>query len=223
MRKRTVLMVFALLAVLAGCHLTPVDTGRSYMFALRPDFAPPAPASKAVAASLTVGLPVAPDALDTYRVALLRGGGVWDYYAGARWADFLTGMVQDSLVKSIETTQVFDNVASDAAGLTGGLILKPEIRAFNAEYGPGGDRPVIHVRIVATLMTGISRENIASIDASDDRRAADDSLPAIQAAFRKAYLAVEKKLVARLLAAARAGAADLQKPATPVKQTQETP
>jgi ABC-type uncharacterized transport system auxiliary subunit len=210
MKNAALFFLLPLLAFVSSCNLAPVDTGRADMFYLRQGHVSP-PLNQPVAQSLTVGLPTAPDALDTYRIALRRDKGTWDYYAGTRWADFLTGMVQDTLVKSIEGAKIFKSTVTDESGLTGGMILKPEIRAFNAEYKTAGAPPVIHVRIVATFLTGVSRRTIATLSGAADRTAAADDLKAIQAAFQQAYLSVEQQLVTGLAAAVGTPPAELEK------------
>lgn len=181
-------VVFSLsvLALVAGCTLSPVDTGRGHMFAL--GAVPIAPAAgKPVALVLSVARPTSPDTLDTARVALLQDGRRWDYYASARWADFLPDMVQASAVKALSDAKVFRAVMPDDAGVAAGLLLKPDIRAFQAVYETKGQAPVVKVQLEAVLMTAVSRKTLIVFSATTQSAAAQDSLPAIQKAFSQAY------------------------------------
>ena len=139
------------LVLLAACTLTPKNIGKAYMFALIP--------AKTVAVasmsgdSLTVALPVAAPELDTYRIALIRDGKRWDYYAGARWSEFLPVLVQDNITKTLEDARLFKTVTTDQAGVKGGQVLKLAIRSFQAEYVAGRAAPVIKIRLVSSLMS----------------------------------------------------------------------
>lgn len=191
MRKSFILCgIFALL--LAGCALSPKDLGQAYMFSLSPAKA----AGKArTGQRLMVELPTTAPELDTHRIALVRDKGVRDYYAGARWADFLPVLAQDSLVRTLEGSGLFRTVAPDEAGLAADMVLKLEIRDFQAEYAKAGAAPVIRVRLIASLVSRQDGAMIASVQpGAVTRRAAGDSLPAIHAAFRSAFLAAQGQI-----------------------------
>lgn len=192
-RNPFIFCIFAL--ALAGCTLAPRNTGNAYMFALAPvTAAPPATASPL---RLGVGFPVAAPELDTSRIALKRADGNWDYYAGAKWADFLPVMLQDNIAKSIENTRIFRSVAVNA-GPSADLVLKIEIREFEADYRRSPETPVIRVHLALTLLDHQTAHALASFGAEAHATAARDSLPAIQAAFQNAFTAAEKQAVLAL-------------------------
>ncbi len=188
---------FLAVASIAACTLTPKDTGKAYMFALSP--APVASATAPAETRLVVSLPATSPELDTYRVALTRDGGVRDYYAGARWADFLPVLVQDNIVKTLERADLFKIVAADQTALEGDFSLKIEIRDFQAEYAAKDAPPTIKLRLVVSLLDRLDRRVIAKMDASSHgMKAQSNTLPAIRAAFEKAFDQCQRQLVEKL-------------------------
>ena len=183
--------------LLASCALTPKDMGQAYMFSLSP--------AKTVEMSqtgtrLTVELPTTSPELDTHRIALIRGRGIRDYYAGARWADFLPVMAQDSIIKTLDGTGLFKAVVASQTGLAADMSLKLEIRDFQAEYSKDGAAPIVRVQLVASLVNRSDRNVISSFHAGvSSSQAANDSLPAIHAAFNAAFLAAQKQIVIKLI------------------------
>lgn len=190
MRKKFV--ACAILALLAACSFAPKDTGRAFMFALA---SPQTPPHAPVGESLVVSLPAAAPELDTYRIALTKDGGRWDYYAGARWADFLPMLVQDGMTKTLENSGLFKTVTTDQTGVRGDQILKAEIRTFQAVYEHGHAEPVIQVRIMVSLRRRLEGTVIASFPVKSEARAAKDRLPEIQSAFATAFNEAQKQLV----------------------------
>lgn len=193
MRKGALIFpIFALLA--AACTFAPKDIGRSYMFPLVPAQMPP---RQPVKESLIVTMPSAAPELDTFRIALLRDGK-WDYYAGARWADFLPLMVQDSMTKTLEISSLFNTVATDEASGNADRILKLQIRSFQAEYEAGQPAPAIKMRIAVSLKNRTEGTILQAFDLKSETRAAQNTLSEIQLAFARAYNDVQKQLVNRL-------------------------
>ncbi|MBI3441435.1 MAG: membrane integrity-associated transporter subunit PqiC [Proteobacteria bacterium] len=193
MRKR--LLTGCFLLSLTACTFAPKDTGRAYMFALSPALmtrhAP-------VNTSLIVSLPTAAPELDTYRIALTRDSKQWDYYAGARWSDFLPLLVQDSLTKTLEEARLFKAVTTDQAGVDGDQTLKAEIRTFQAEYTPGYAEPTVKIRIVVSLSKRTEGTTSGPFEIRGETRAAKNKLPDIQAAFALAFNDAQKQLVYKL-------------------------
>lgn len=179
----------AIFALTASCTLTPRNTGSAHMFILKPAEVSVAPAA---AKNLTVALPQTSSVLDTARVALTRNGKFQDYYADARWADFLPVLVHDNLAKTLSRTGV-----ADAAG--GHFILKTDIRAFQAEYTAGRIAPVIKIRMQARLVS-LEKGDVLNFTAEVTRKADHDRLADIQAAFAAAFNDVQKQIATKVIA-----------------------
>ncbi len=191
---RSLVYGILLAGLAAACTLggPPLDTGKAFMFALRPVNVIH---QGAQSESLVVALPTAAPELDTYRIALIRDDRQWDYYAGARWAEFLPLLVRDNLVRTLGNARHFKAVTSDEAGLEGEKILKTEIGAFHAMYAKGGNIPIIKIQMTATLLTRIERTPLASFSVSAEKKAAGNSLAAIQAAFALAFKEAQGQLL----------------------------
>lgn len=192
--KRAALTGF-FFVLLTSCTFAPKDIGRSYMFALVPAQTLP---HQPVKESLIVSMPSSAPELDTYRIALIRDGNRWDYYAGARWADFLPLMVQDSMAKTLETAKLFKTVATDETGGNADRILKIQIRSFQAEYDPAHSAPAVKLKIAVSLRNRVEGTILYSFDLKTETRATQNKLPEIQAAFARAFSDVQKQLVNQL-------------------------
>jgi ABC-type uncharacterized transport system auxiliary subunit len=197
MRKTLALILFA---QLTACSFTPLDTGTSFMFSLHP----PVQTERKVEAQeaekdrLVIFAPTTSPELDTYRIALRTEDNRWDYYAEARWSDFLPMLVQDSVTKTLDESGLFTSVATGDSGLTGDKILKTEIRGFHAEYRAGHAAPVVKIRMIASLVSRHERRPLASFAIRVERRATANSLSAVQAAFSAAFGEAQQQLVAKL-------------------------
>lgn len=177
-------IAFILTGLAAACSFAPKDTGTAFMFTLKPINVVQQGAAKE---TLVVALPAAPAEIDTARIAILRSGGQWDYYAGAKWADFVPQLAQQSMIKTLEAARIFKSVAADASGITGDKVLKSEIRSFQAEYAKPGAAPTVKVRMVMSLLTRVDRVPVLSFEIAASKKAAADGLPQIQAAFVSAF------------------------------------
>ncbi len=195
MKKGLVICSILIAGLAAACTLAPRDTGTAFMFALAPIRIIN---QGAASESLVVALPTTSPELDTYRIALTKDDGRWDYYAGARWAEFLPLIVQDSLMKTLEHARLFKSVRMDQTGLIGDKLLKVEIRAFQAAYAPGAATPVIGVRMAASLLSDLERTPLATFTVSAERKASGNRLSEIQAAFVAAFNEAQLQLVDKL-------------------------
>ena len=184
-----------LLSLLTACSFAPRDTGTSFMFALQP-----AKVIQQGAGSedLIIFMPTTSPELDTYRIALNGNGTRWDYYAGARWADFLPLLVQDNMTKTLAQARIFKSVSTGDSGLTGNKILKTEIRAFQAEYAAGSAVPVVKISMAITLVSRLERVPLASFTLEAKKKASGDSLSAIQTAFAAAFNGAQQQLIEKL-------------------------
>jgi ABC-type uncharacterized transport system auxiliary subunit len=195
--KKGVALCGMMALLLAACAtFTPKNVGKAFMFSLKP-----AQVGKqaAVPKRLIVVLPTTSPELDTYRIALVRGSGAKDYYADARWADFLPVLVQDSVIKTLERAGAYEAITSGQTGLEGDLALKIEIRGFQAEYAAKGAPPSIHIRMVVSLLDRLDRTVIKSFEADSGRvKASGTGLPAIHAAFNTAFGVVQQQMLQKL-------------------------
>jgi len=188
----------ALMAV-AGCSLTsPRDVGNGHRVFLGPL------TEKMVCpghmGNLVVAYPKVPDTLDTSRIALLDQTGRWDYFAGMRWADFLSGNIQSALIGSLTASGKFTSVSSDdTTNQLDRLRLGSKVNKFEAIYHADTIAPDVEIEIAFTLREGDSTRIMKQFVASSKVRAAGDNADDIGSAFEEAFTEVQRSALKKLL------------------------
>src|SRR5262249_28262179 len=128
---------------------------------------------------------------------LSRSPTTIDYFANAAWGDRAPAMVQALLVESFETTGKIVGISSEQGGLRADYLLMPELRRFEAIYGPGaGDAPPTgHVRMLVRLVRMPDRAIVGETMAERRQEAARNDMEAIVDAFDDALGGVMKDIV----------------------------
>jgi len=117
---------------------------------------------------LLVDVPLAPAGLDTGRIALSRSAVSIDYFADSEWIDRVPLMVQTALLDSFENSKAITAIDRESVGLRADLILKTDIRHFEALYDSSDGAPEVWVAISARLVNPSGRDVVAH--ASFERR-----------------------------------------------------
>jgi cholesterol transport system auxiliary component len=117
---------------------------------------------------LLVDVPFAPAGLDTERIALGRSAVSIDYFADSEWIDRVPLVVQTALLDSFESSKAITAIDRESIGLRADLILKTDIRHFEALYDSRDGAPEVWVAISARLVDPSGRDVVAQ--ASFDRR-----------------------------------------------------
>lgn len=197
MRKALVSLLALGSLIAVSCTLAPRDTGRAFIFAL--DAAPPAPTHIAMSPdTLVVALPTAAPELDTARIALVKTDGHWDYYAGAKWPDFLPLVVQSSLTESLTGSGLYKTVAADQTGTRADQTLTSSIRNFQTVYRAGAAAPVARITLSFRLTRAGDSEPLAAFDVNAQAPAAQDSLSSVQTAFASAFRNAQQQAILKL-------------------------
>ena len=204
--RRALLLIGAAGVVLAGCGIGPSNPP-AQIYVLDPDFASLPDAPK-VDWGLAIARSDVADVYDTERLALQRGQTM-DYYADAQWTDSVPRLLQSLLVEAFEKSGRIGAVARDSGGVHGDYVLTTEIRHFEAQYDSGNAAPNVVVDIEAKLLTLPRRDVVATLDSSHQVRAAENSVPAVVAAFNQATGAVLEEIVAWSLRAPATPPADV--------------
>jgi cholesterol transport system auxiliary component len=145
---------------------------------------------------LVIGVPVAPQSLDTARIALARSPTTIDYFASSAWTDRAPVMIQDLLVESFENTGKIISVGRDTGGLRADYVLLTDLRDFEARYYEGVDRPPqVRVRLNAKLIKMPEREIIGGLDAVKVSDAERNDINSIVDAFGEATGNAMKQIV----------------------------
>jgi len=193
--------LMAWVALAAGCSVPLPGTGeRPQLYVLTPkstypdDIAP-------VDWQLLVEKTSSPAALDTARIAVAYSPIEIDYFARANWTDRAPEMVQRLIVESFENSGRIVAVGSDAVGLRSDILLKTELREFQAEYSrkgdsiAGGDPPRVRVRISGKLVKMPQRIIVASQTFEHVVEAEKNSMEGIITAFDEALGHTVKRIV----------------------------
>jgi len=147
---------------------------------------------------LLVETPVASAALDTPRIAVERTPTSIDYLADATWTDRAPAMVQGLIVRSFEESGKIVSVGRDTAGLRSDLVLRVELRDFQAQYSSPnlGNPDRVRVRLSAKLVAMPRR----TIEAGEMFEAVapvqDGGIDGVVTAFNAAFKQVMEQMVA---------------------------
>jgi cholesterol transport system auxiliary component len=136
-------------------------------------------------------------ALDTDRIAVVPGPSRFEYYTDVRWAEAAPQMVQQNLVAALEASGRFGGVFAAPARAPSELMLDLELRHFEARAAAGGDTPVVHVQLQASLVDARRAERVTSFVSEARVPIGDDRRAAIIAAFEQASAQVTADVVAR--------------------------
>jgi cholesterol transport system auxiliary component len=201
---RCALLAAALAAsALAGCIgglRSNVPAPQTYL--LEPRLATVATEVAGTHENLQVLVPRAAPGLGTDAIAVLRPGGRFDYYLGARWAAAAPAMLQTLVIDSLRSSQRFALVEPDAGPFPADYVLSLELRHFEARYSDDG-APTIQVTLIASIGRRSASALGASVIANSEVKAQDNRLQAVVAAFQQATTEALGKLAAAVVAMPR--------------------
>ena len=194
-RRQTLRLLAGLPAagLLAGCVDLPGQDAPPRQFRLTPKstFDDDVPN---VEWSLVVEEPDAQAALDTSRVALLRGGTEIEYYAASDWSARAPEMVQTLLLESFTNSGRIAVVANERSGLRSDFVLRTELREFQVDLSDV-DAPIANVRLNATMVQMPRRDVVGTESFGSDVGAASDGLDDVVLAMDEALGKAMKDLV----------------------------
>lgn len=185
-RPNARLLVMLSALALTGCGGlldSKMAAPQSYVLRLPP---PASEAGDVALGSVLVQRPEAGPGLSSDRIALVREGGKFDFYAAARWAAPTPDLVESALVDALRATGKYSAVMDDASPFAPRYDLRVTLRRFEADYSSGGAHPVIHVVMDCTLGRRRDRQLLASFTAQGSARADANRLGAVVAAFESA-------------------------------------
>lgn len=179
---------------LVGCSSLFVSTPPGKLYRLTPVGNFPADLPHA-SAQLAIDLPQAPAGIDTSRIALSKSPLTLDYFADSEWTDRLPNLIQTLLLASFENTGAIIGVDRTSGGLRADVILRTEIRHFEAVYDTGAGPPQVLVEIIARLAAVPGRTIVAETRFQQRVRAVATDIPSIVAAYDAATDAVLRDIV----------------------------
>jgi cholesterol transport system auxiliary component len=144
---------------------------------------------------LLVDVPFAPAGLDTERIALSRSAVSIDYFADSEWIDRVPLMVQTGLLDSFENSKALTAIDRESVGLRADLILKTDIRHFEALYDSRSEAPEVWVAISARLVDPSGRDVVAQAAFERRKQAQGNDIAQIVVAFDEALGGVMEDIV----------------------------
>ena len=144
---------------------------------------------------LLVDVPSAPAGLDTARIALSRSAVSIDYFADSEWIDRVPLMVQTALLDSFERSKTITAIDRESIGLRADLILKTDIRHFEALYDSRNGPPEVWVAITARLVDPSGRDVVAHASFERREQAQANDIARVVLAFDEALGGVMEEIV----------------------------
>ena len=144
---------------------------------------------------LLVDVPFAPAGLDTERIALSRSAVSIDYFADSEWIDRVPLMVQTALLDSFENSKAVIAIDREAVGLRADLILKTDIRHFEALYDSRAGPPEVWVAIVTRLVDPSGRDVVAHASFERREQAQANDIARVVLAFDEALGGVMEEIL----------------------------
>jgi cholesterol transport system auxiliary component len=143
---------------------------------------------------LVVETPVSNASLNTTRIALQRSAIEIEYFAGAGWIDRAPEMLQTLMVESFENSRRIVAVGRENVGLRADLVLKVELREFEAIY-VDDMTPEVLVTFILKLVEIPRRAIIGAVRISAHVTAQAEGLTSVIDAFDIALGKVLKRSV----------------------------
>ena len=148
--------------------------------------------------ALVVARPRAPAALDTDRLAVVKPGLGFDYFAGLRWAEPAPSMLQQLLVQALAADGRFATTVAAPSRVPTELLLDVELRRFEAVDAGEGQAPRVDVEIQASLVDLRDRRRVGSFSVASSATASERRRPALILAFQQATDAAVRELLGGL-------------------------
>jgi cholesterol transport system auxiliary component len=144
---------------------------------------------------LLVDVPLAPAGLDTGRIALSRSAVSIDYFADSEWIDRAPLMVQTALLDSFENSKAITAIDRESVGLRADLVLKTDLRHFEALYNSSNGAPEVWVAISARLVDPSGRDVVAHASFERREQAKGNDIAQVVVAFDEALGGVMEDIV----------------------------
>jgi ABC-type uncharacterized transport system auxiliary subunit len=136
--------------------------------------------------------------LDTDRILVKGPGARLNYYAGARWPDYLPEVVTVTVRLSLESSGRFNRVSSGSRIRRVEWSLDLELREFFAVVTTAGTPPQVHVKLVGHVNCGLGDSAVSTrttVPAREDRLS--EIIAAFQSATDTALISLGEQVEAR--------------------------
>jgi len=180
--RRRALGAVSCLVPLGGCNLL-LPAPAPQLYRLTPQIAD-VPSGARAGSQLVVSTPVAPESLNTERIALTRDRRTLDYFAGAAWTDRAPLMLQGLMIDAFQDSGLVAAVGRDSSDISADYRLETNLRDFQASY-TGADQPLpmIVVSMGVQLVRLTDHRVVGHVRTTKEVPAARNSLDNIVEAF----------------------------------------
>lgn len=168
MRKRIVnLLIFSLVLLCAGCAfdvgLTPPAASENYMLAVSTD-TPIQPTSPNMP-TVSVSRPQTNAFLNSTGIAIIQPDQKALYYAKGQWATVLPEMMQEAVIRSLNSTQRVRAFYNTQPGISSDYRLVWSIEDFYAKYSTEKSPPTVAVTLTCWLIDvdNLSQPAVSSV------------------------------------------------------------
>jgi cholesterol transport system auxiliary component len=172
--------VLLALVVLSGCSVLP-EAAELDVYSLPAEEVQSHKAGHRLTKTLRVNKPVASPLLDSSHIVVVPETHRISVYKGARWSDRAPALLRDRLIEALRHRDMLAAVVGDDTQASVDLVLAGELRAFQSEYREG--RPVVRIRVQASLLHGDGRRILASRGFEVVEPARTDEVRAVVDAF----------------------------------------
>ncbi|WP_397606808.1 ABC-type transport auxiliary lipoprotein family protein [Silanimonas sp.] len=136
--------------------------------------------------TLAISEPNASALLDSNRIAVRPKPATLQVYSGAIWADSAPDLVQSALVGAFAEHGRFQAVVRPTDGLGADLLLRLDLRHFEAVYAEDAKTPTVVVELQATLVDQRTHRVIGSRRFRGEQSTEREKLPSVVPAFEAA-------------------------------------
>jgi len=134
--------------------------------------------------TLSVAEPNTLRSLNTSRISEFSNGQIQRYYAGARWADRAPALVQQSMMQTLQSTDLFSQVVNAENDLSADYLIHSNLRAFQIKNSEAGEKA--HVILHVTLVKQSDKEVLGSTLLAEQASVTGSSMQDATAALGKA-------------------------------------
>jgi|GEM_PF-1242062 len=190
MRKIAIFLILAL----SCCSFTaPRDVGNANRMTLHALANPVLPFTSKN--GITLAYPDSESNLDTYRIAVQRADGRQDYFAGARWSDFLPQLVRSSVQETLFNTHAFSTVNNDETTSIQRYSLFITIQEMQAVYEKTASNPVISLIFYVRLTDNKTHKIVKEKAVKEKIVATTNDLTHIILAFDTAFANAQSEIL----------------------------
>ncbi|QVM96654.1 membrane integrity-associated transporter subunit PqiC [Pseudomonas sp. SORT22] len=143
--------------------------------------------------SLRINKPIASDALNSPRIAVVPQGNLISSYKGARWSDPAPTLLRNRMLDAFQRDDRVQRLSADDSNLQSDYEIAGELQAFQSEYSADGLAVVI--RYDARLVQGRSQRILASQRFEVRQPLSDKQVAAVVSGFGSASDQLMKQLV----------------------------